>query len=499
MKPALSPAEAWQPLPPGEWNAETARHLLRRAGWTAHPDEVDRATTAGLFATLDRLFPLAPFLLPKPTLIARAEEEAPAYARKIRGLAGEERRAAERLARERSQMAIQDLSLKWLRFAAQPETAGFAKWVLFLSDVYVVSAEKVRNMPFMFDHFDLLSRHGLGPAPALTKAMSRSPAMIIYLDLNQSNRAAPNENFARELFELFVLGEGNYTERDIKEAARAFTGYRGQVLMGGFRYVSAQHDSGEKTVFGKTGKFTGDEIIDLAYGEEAAATFLPRELGKFYLRDAPLPAEYLAPLGETWRQDNYNLRLLALKFFGSRLFFAPEFRGNFIKSPVQFYLGLVQDLGLDVVPLPRFTLNPLRQMGQSPFHPPNVRGWVGGRSWINSATLSARRQLVESLFNPIEEKNLNADELIDLVAARTNGIVNFVVGENHPVTTLADLPPAEAVEHLIRSFLPSDVGEDFKASVQQFIAAANSAPPQKLRRLQRATVALLQSPDYQLC
>src|SRR4029077_9127772 len=137
-------------------------------------------------------------------------------------------------------------------------------WVLFLSDVYVVSAEKIRNTAHLFEHFDILARHGLGPAPALTKAVSRSPAMVIYLDLNQSQRRAPNENFARELFELFVLGEGNYTEQDIKEAARAFTGYRAQPLDGGFRYVENQHDPTDKTVFGKTGKFTGDEVIDLA-------------------------------------------------------------------------------------------------------------------------------------------------------------------------------------------------------------------------------------------
>ncbi|HEX2853589.1 MAG TPA: DUF1800 domain-containing protein [Opitutaceae bacterium] len=499
MQLALPPADAWQPLPAAEWNADAARHLLRRAGWTAQPAAVERALSEGLPATLDRLFPREPSLLPKPKMIERAEQEAPIYAQKVRTLSGDERRAAERMARERSQMAVQDLAIKWLQFAAQPDTSGFAKWVLFLSDVYVVSAEKVRNMPFVYQHFDVLARHGLGPAPELTKAVSRSPAMVLYLDLNGSQRRAPNENFARELFELFVLGEGNYTEADIKEAARAFTGYRAQVLFGGFRYVPNQHDDGEKTIFDQTGKFTGDDVIDLAYRQNAASTFLPREMAKFYLGDSPLPAEYLDPLGAEWRKNNHDLRTLVHQFFGSRLFFAPEFRGGFIKSPVQFYLGLVQDLGLDIAPLPRFTLNPMRQMGQLLFHPPNVRGWLGGRSWINSATLAARRQLVETLFTAIEEKNLNADELIDLVAARTNGSENFTVTEQHFLSTLAQLAPAEQAERLVRTFLGESVAAEFTASLRQFIASPSPGPFQEFRRLKRAAVALLQSPEYQLC
>lgn len=499
MKPALSPSEAWESLPPSEWNAENARHLLRRVGWTALPAEVARSVNEGLPATLDRVFPAEPVLLPKPRMIARLEEDAPALAEKLRTASGDEKRAVEGQARERSQMAIQDLTIKWLQMAARPEQAAFAKWVLFLSDVYVVSLEKVRNAAFIYDHFDLIARHALGTAPELTKAVSRSTAMVIYLDLNQSQRRAPNENFARELFELFVLGEGNYTEDDIKEAAKAFTGYRTRAFEPGFRYVAAQHDGGPKTVFGETGNFTGDDVIDLAYRQKAAGRFLPQEMLKFYLSDEPLPPEYLASLGETWSGDGYQLPVLLRKFFGSRLFFAPEFRGNFIKSPVQFYLGLIQDLNLDITPLPRFTLNPLRQMGQLLYNPPNVRGWVGGRSWINSATLSARRQLVETLFTPIDEKALNADELIELVAARTNGSQNFTVGEQHPLARLVSLDAGDAAEQLAADFIAVPVPPDFRADVQQFIAAAGQETGQRWRRVQRAAIALLQSPEYQLC
>ncbi|MEO6568914.1 MAG: DUF1800 domain-containing protein [Opitutaceae bacterium] len=499
MLPALSPSEAWQPLPANEWNSDHARHLLRRTGWTARPAETERAVAQGLNATLDRLFPEEPILLPKPRAITRLETEGPALAEKLRTTAGDARRTLDRQMRERSQSAIQDLTIKWLQGASRPENAAFAKWVLFLGDVYVVSLEKVRNAAFIYEHFDILARNALGAAPDLTKAVSRSTAMVMYLDLNQSQRKAPNENFARELFELFVLGEGNYSEGDIKEAAKAFTGYRTGANGAGFRFVAAQHDPGPKTIFGKTGNFSGDDVIDLAYQQKAASRFLPHEMVKFYLSDNPLPEEYLAILGEEWRNDGYSLRTLARRFFGSRLFFAPEFRGNFIKSPVQFYLGLVQDLNLDVAPLPRFTINPMRQMGQLLYTPPNVRGWVGGRSWINSATLAARRQLVETLFAPIDEKVLNADELIELVAAQTNGIQNFTVGEQHPLAGLAKVEPAEAAARLTADFIAVPVAQDFTASLQQFISAPAPDPRQRLRRVQRAAVAVLQSPEYQLC
>ncbi|MEO7412677.1 MAG: DUF1800 domain-containing protein [Opitutaceae bacterium] len=499
MQPALSPSEAWQPLPANEWNSNHARHLLRRTGWTARPAETDRAIAEGLNATLDRLFPEQPTLLPKPRMVARLEEEAAALAEKLRTTVGDARRTLDRQTRERSQLAIQDLTIKWLQAAARPENAAFAKWVLFLSDVYVVSLEKVRNAAFIHEHFDILARNALGGAPELTKAVSRSTAMVLYLDLNQNQRKAPNENFARELFELFVLGEGNYTEGDIKEAAKAFTGYRTRANEPGFRYVESQHDPGPKTLFGETGNFTGDDVIDLAYRQKAAGRFLPHEMVKFYLSDEALPEEYLATLGQEWRNEGYSLRTLVRRFFGSRLFFAPEFRGNFIKSPVQFYLGLVQDLNLDIAPLPRFTINPMRQMGQLLYTPPNVRGWLGGRSWINSATLSARRQLVETLFTPIDERALNADELIELVAARTNGLQNFTVGEQHPLASLAKLDPAEAAARLTSDFIAVSVARDFTASVQQFISAPTPDPRQRSRRVRRAAVAVLQSPEYQLC
>ena len=493
--PALPPDQAWQPLPPSAWNADTARHLLRRAGWAARPDDVARAVTDGLAATLERLFPAEPPPLERPAFLVQARlRVAELEPLKKTVSTPEERQVISSQQQELERVAGVEFALKWLQAAADPTRSVFEKWILFLSDVYVVSQEKARAAEAIFEHYDVFRTHGLGPAPTLTKAVSRSPAMMTYLDLDRSSRRAPNENFARELFELFLLGEGNYTEADIKQAARAFTGYRKG--KDGFRLDERAADPGEKTLFGRTGKFTGDEVIDLAYAQPAAATFLPREMARFYLTDQPPPQEFFTPLGEAWRAGGFALRDLCHRFFGSTFFFDPAHRANFIKSPVHYLLGLVQDLGLDVLPLQRTTLQPLRQMGQNLLNPPNVRGWVGGRLWINSSTLAARRQLAITLCTPLDEDTLNADDALELAVARDAGHNRFTVDEER-IRAFTALGPQGIADRLCDFFLPVRVSEDYRSTLVAYLAKGQSDDFAEQAR--RATIAVLQSPEYQLC
>ncbi len=496
---ALSPDEAWQPLPAARWDADAARHLFRRAAWSAQPADIKRAVDEGLPATLDRLFPARIALFEKPVPVAEYEDGLPERAAKLKAAASpDEKRELQKLSRERSRQSLQSMAVQWLAFAAQPQFSAQEKWVLFLGDIYVVSYEKVNRSDLVWEHHDILRRHSLGPAAALAKAVSRSPAMIRYLDLQASKRDAPNENFARELFELFVLGEGNYTEKDIKEAARAFTGYRLD-KDGRFYFAPKQHDRSPKTVFGRTGAFTGDDIIDLAFRQPAAATFVPREMARFYLSDHPVDENRIAALGAWWAGQKHDLRALAHRFFGSRLFFAPDYRGNFIKNPLHYYFGLLQDLRLDVTPAPRLTVAPLRQMGLHLYNPPNVRGWVGGRSWINSATLGARRQFAQSLFTAIDESKLNADEKIEFDAARAAGHDRFTVG-NAALQRFVDLTPEQVADVFLQVFLPVKVSARYRESIVRHLAGDGGGQPSRiLARIRDTAVTLLQSPEYQLC
>lgn len=489
---SLTPQTAWQPLPTHLWNEAAARHLLQRIGFGAPPAETARVLKEGPAATLQRYFARMPDLA-QPRLIADLEAEGPEIIRNLAKGRPEEKRLAQQAARERSREALLDLTIKWLAQAAQPTTAPAEKWLLFLSDVWVVSIEKVKNAALIYQHQDWLRRAALGPAPALAKLMSRSPAMIVYLDLQNSKRDAPNENFARELFELFTLGEGHYSENDIKQAARTFTGYRRRNTE--FHFDRRQHDEGEKTIFGQTGRYSGDDTIDLVFRQPAARSFLPREMTRFYLSDQPLPDDFTSALGTTWAQTGYDLRQLALTFFGSRLFFAEEYRGNLIKSPIQFYLGLMQDLGLSVAPLQRQVIGALRQMGQLPFDPPNVRGWVGGRSWINSATLAARRQLIEALLRPLNPDALNADEIFELDVAAINGTTNFSLTEAQ-LATWGRLPAPEAAAQLLALSLPAARGTEIEQQITAFLARGSARPAATARA---ALATLLESPAYQLC
>ncbi|MEO7968541.1 MAG: DUF1800 domain-containing protein [Opitutus sp.] len=488
---------AWDPIAPDAWDAGCARHLLRRAGWSARPSDVERALSEGLSATITRLFPASPLVLSKPASLVKFESELGGLVGNVRGADGPGKRLAQRELRERSRDALQDLRLHWLQMAANPDEAARAKWILFLSDVYVVSAEKVRNPAFIWRHFDVLAKNALGTAPMLTKAVSRSPAMATYLDLRENKREAPNENFARELFELFVLGEGHYTENDIKEAARAFTGYRVLPLSGDFRLAVRQQDLGAKTIFKRSGRFGGDDVVDLAYTQPAAAEFLPGELVAFYLTDEKLPTEHVHTLGQRWRAQHFQLTALVRTFFSSRLFYASEFRGNFIKSPIQLYQGLMQELQLSVPPLPRYTLNPLRSMGQQLFQPPNVRGWVGGRTWINSSTLAARRQLVQHVFSPLREDVLNADEQRALSAARARGATHFTVPDEWCERRAAE-DVAKVSTDLARTFLAGEPDPKTIAALTTYLGAENETG-KRAQRVCTAAVSLLQTPAYQLC
>ncbi len=484
------PLASWNPLPVESWDVDHARHLLRRAGWSAQPDQVDRAVDEGLRRTLDRLFPRRPVGWQPPSSVGELENEIRARFAELRSGPREDRQKVRNEIRQKSRAVTQKMALAWMQHAHDPQHSAFEKWVLFLQDIYVVGEQKVANAALLHRHQATLRRHALGPAPLLTKAVSRSPAMVIYLDLQGSRRAQPNENFARELFELFVLGEGNYSETDVKEAARAFVGYR--QIEGEFRFLRRQADLGSKTVLSESGRLEGDDVIDIAYRQPAARSFLPAEMVRFYLTSDGLDDAALAPLANYWHAHDYNLRALLHRFFGSEMFYAESFRGNYIKSPIQFLLGLNQDLGTDPLPVPRFTLNNLRGMGQTLFNPPNVRGWVGGQAWINSTTLAARRNAVNLAINGPPNRILNADDQAAIEQAEAAGIGPFSPTAEH-LEQWGDSDPAATARNAAMHLLPHPVPASGLNLITQLLRRG------RRESSRQALQILLSVPDYNLC
>ncbi|HTE16611.1 MAG TPA: DUF1800 domain-containing protein, partial [Burkholderiales bacterium] len=228
--------------------------------------------------------------------------------------------------------------------------------------------------------------------------VSKDPAMVIYLDNASNRKAQPNENFAREVMELFTLGEGNYTERDIKEAARAFTGWSIDGETGAFLFRSGAHDDGVKTVLGQSGKFEGEAVLDILLAQPYAAEFIVRKLWReFVSPNAGADPAEVKRIAGLFRDSRYDIRAALRALLTSDAFYAPQHRATLVKSPVDLVVGTLRQFQFTTGDVAPFALV-LAQLGQNLFAPPNVKGWPGGEAWINSTTLLARKQFLDRLF-----------------------------------------------------------------------------------------------------
>jgi len=251
----------------------------------------------------------------------------------------------------------------------------------------------VQSVEHMLDQNNLLRRHALGNFRDLLHGISRDVAMLIWLDGNANRKRHPNENFAREVMELFSLGEGNYSERDIAEAARAFTGWH--VRRDRFWLNTIQHDTNIKSVLGQRGNFDGDDIIEICLDQPACSQFLAWKLLRTFVLDRP-EKQHIEGLAERITHHKYQMRPVLRELLRSRLFFDAAVRTSLIKSPIELVIGSYRTLGR-AAHLPN-TLGLLADLGQDVFEPPSVKGWEGGRQWISSTTLLKRTGFATELM-----------------------------------------------------------------------------------------------------
>jgi len=307
---------------------------------------------------------------------------------------GPEAERAKRELRRAEMEAMQSLRAWWIqrmRYAPQPLRENM---VLFWHGHFASSIEKVRGAHLLWKQNEMFREHALGSFASLARAVVRDPAMMRYLDVAGSRKGKPNENFARELMELFLLGEGNYSEQDIKEAARAFTGLRVNPDSLDATMAARQHDGGPKTVLGRTGNFGPEDVVGVLLDQPSCARFIAGKLW-VYFTGSPLEDPHLDDLAAGFRESGYQTGPLVRRILASEGFHAS--RGRQIKSPVQWLVGsaIALEAPLDGSPAQQ---NALRELGQDLFAPPNVKGWEGGRAWISSTTLLARCNLAGSLF-----------------------------------------------------------------------------------------------------
>ncbi|HLQ44741.1 MAG TPA: DUF1800 domain-containing protein, partial [Planctomycetaceae bacterium] len=310
----VDPAKAWEPAGNEPWSLKWAGHLYRRAAFGANLHELRQAVREGLPATLDRLLNVGE----RENVLATA---------------------GDLIARNRSN--AYDLRGWWLYTMLNSTQPLAEKMTLFWHNHFATSIAKVQRTLLMFKQNQLIRQYALGKFRPLLLAMSKDPAMLVWLDSNSNVKGRPNENYAREVMELFSLGVGNYTEADVREAARAFTGWHTDDDE--FEFNPKLHDDGEKTVLGMKGKLNGDDVVRIVLDQKAAARFLVRKTYAFFISEsAEPPAALLEPLAEQYRKSDYDTGAVVRVVLRSRHFYSDYAYRKRIKSPVEFVLGAVR-------------------------------------------------------------------------------------------------------------------------------------------------------------
>ncbi|MEP0843004.1 MAG: DUF1800 domain-containing protein, partial [Phycisphaerae bacterium] len=335
IPPAVMAAPADDPLaasPKAPWNAELAAHLLRRAGFGGTPEQVERLTRLGRDRAVD--------LLVDYETIPQTDADFPADAlmdEPPRGLFAqldaEQRMRMQQVIRQLGIGDVAALQDWWLRRMVQTPRPLEEKMTLFWHGHFTSGFREVRRPRFLYRQNEFLRRNALGDFRTLLMGISRDAAMLAYLDNGRNVKERPNENYARELMELFSMGEGHYGEQDVKAAARAFTGWTAE-RDGRFVIRSGQHDDGEKTFLGRTGNFDGDDVVNIIMEQPSTSRFLARKLWRFFVEPEPAP-EIIEALAEELRSNDFDLRETLRVIFRSDAFYAPKVRFALIKSPAE--------------------------------------------------------------------------------------------------------------------------------------------------------------------
>ncbi len=373
---------------------DDARHLLNRTGFAANTPEIHEFSQLNRGAAAARLLGWAgqPAKMQAPSWALLPYEPPPRPAM----LSDEARKDYQR----RLIAQGRDLKAWWMAEMLTTSSPLTEKMVLFWHNHFVSSLRKVRMPLLMYRQQLTLRQHALGNFRDMLHAMARDPAMLIYLDGAANRKGKPNENFSREVMELFTLGEGRYTEQDVKEAARAFTGWSIDRETGEFLFRPAIHDTGVKTVLGVTGRHDGAAVLDILLARPETAEFIVTKLWREFISANPDGREVRRIAG-IFRANRYDIKSVVRELLISDAFYAPQNRAGLVKSPVDLVVGTLRQFRMTIAdPLP-FALA-VGRLGQDLFAPPNVKGWPGGETWINATTLLSRKQFLEMAFRDNE-------------------------------------------------------------------------------------------------
>lgn len=421
----ISSNSGWQgdlsAITDSDWNYSSAAHLLERAGFGGTPEQISLLAAMGPSAAIQQLIDfdsvdnshlhafdhsgihdpgLEPFPPSRPATTELAKTTGEALGIKIKP---EGNRRLQPVVNKffywlrASVLETNRVSYWWANRMIASNSPLQEKMALFWHGHYAVNESKVRDYRKLLNELELFHEMGTGSFRDLMVAVAQDPAMLSFLDAGVNVKGAPNENFAREIMELFTMGVGNYSESDIREAARAFTGWNYVDLE--FVINEDQHDNEQKTFLGHTGNFDGIEVIDLIMEQPVTADYIAGKIYRFFVRE-DLSPQLQAELGSILRNADYEIAALLQTIFTSKDFYSEATVGQQIKSPVQLAISTYRKLGLDTVPgVPDFN-RATGALSQSLFRPPTVAGWAGGRSWITPGLLLARGNFARDILFP---------------------------------------------------------------------------------------------------
>jgi uncharacterized protein (DUF1800 family) len=386
---------------------EQARHLLARTGFQPTPQEVAAFERLSHGEAVERILstmrpkaatPLPDWMGMSPAEFFQANREIRREKREMKEAAEVKGEAKDRRDRIVGLVRQQggDAKAWWYREMLNTTSPFTERMVLFWHNHFTSSVQKVKYVPALMRQNELFRREAAGNYARLLRDVARDPAMLMYLDGATSRKGQPNENFARELLELFTVGEGQYGEQDIKEAARAFTGWSVDRQTGAYRVYPALHDDGSKDFLGRSGNFDGDDILAAVLAHPRTSERLVEKLWREFVSPQPDAAE-VKRLAALLRQNDYEMKPLLQALFLSAAFQDPKNRGTLFKSPVEMTVGTLRLLQMPVDDTLRLVRGG-RLLGQDIFDPPNVKGWSGGEKWISSYTLMLREQGLQRII-----------------------------------------------------------------------------------------------------
>lgn len=453
------------------------QHLFQRAGFGLSPAEWQEKKDWSVQQAVDYLFAEA---RQSPVRITTAQM-LPAPSRTMDKTAREERKKMER-------QLVGQQNIAWIKRMASPkESALLERMSLFWHGHF---ACQNRLSKLAQAQLNAIREHALGNFRDLLLAMARDVSMIRFLNNQQNRKQKPNENFARELMELFTLGRGHYTEQDIKEAARAFTGWSSN-LEGNFVFRQRQHDFGPKTFFGKTGNFNGEDIIDLILEKEECARFITRKIYRYFVNEK-VDEDLVDQLSQTFYQSGYNITTLLRAIFESDWFYQSQNRGTKIKSPVDLIAGMMRSLEVNFEQVKALFFIQ-KALGQTLFSPPNVAGWPGDKAWIDNSTLMLRLNLATYLFTSADV-NLRAKAELE---AKDRGAATRKLKATVNLQPLFDLTRGlsedATFQRLAAYFVPHHTGLD-KQLFDRYIPART-----REEYVRWVTMRLMSLPEYQMC